>query len=214
MRASDDMDTCFKASWERAWTGLVALGDGFTLRDTLLASYAQPHRKYHTQRHLFECLTLFGSLRDTLNRPDEVEMALWFHDSIYDLAASDNEKLSAAWAGEALRSAGVGKEAVSRIEALILITKHDVDPCTADEAVLVNIDLAILGAPAERFAEYECQIREEYAHVPAWLFRRKRRSFLEGFLARPVLYGTLALRQQFEARARSNLAKTLAGKRA
>jgi predicted metal-dependent HD superfamily phosphohydrolase len=169
MRTSDDMDKCFRDSWARAWAGLKALDDGLTLRDALLASYAQRHRKYHTQQHLFECLTLLGSLRDTLERPDEVDMALWFHDAIYKVTASDNEERSAAWAGEVLCCAGVGQEAVGRIEALILVTKHDVAPRSTDEAVLADIDLAILGAPEARFAEYERQIRDEYAHVPAGL---------------------------------------------
>ena len=37
----------------------------------------------------------------------------------------------------------------------------------ADEQLLVDIDLAILGADTARFAEYQTQIRREYAHVPA-----------------------------------------------
>ena len=38
-----------------------------------------------------------------------------------------------------------------------------------------------------------------------------RGAILAGFLARPVLYGTLALRQRFEARARTNLQSALSG---
>jgi predicted metal-dependent HD superfamily phosphohydrolase len=209
--ASDDMNPRFEVSWNRAWTGLLGHGNGLVTRGAVLASYAQAHRKYHTQQHLLECLTLFETLRDTLGRPHEVEMALWFHDAIYDVMASDNEERSAAWAGEVLRSAGVEREAVGRIEALILVTKHDVIPRTSDEAALADIDLAILGAPEPRFAEYERQIREEYAHVPAWLFRLKRRSILKAFLARPALHGTPSLRQQFEARARANLANAIGG---
>lgn len=212
--ASNDMNTRFASSWERAWAGLRARGDGFALRDAVLARYAQPHRKYHTRQHLLECLTLFESLQGMIERPHEVEMALWFHDAIYDLAGSGNEERSAAWAREALDSAGVEPESVCRVQKLILSTKHEALPGTADEAVLADIDLAILGAPEARFAEYERQIREEYAHVPQWLFRLKRRSILKGFLARPAIYSTPSLRQQLEVRARANLAKAIGGNRA
>ena len=42
--------------------------------------------------------------------------------------------------------------------------------------MLIDIDLSILGAPPARFAEYEQQIRAEYAWVPGILFRPKRRA--------------------------------------
>ena len=60
---------------------------------------------------------------------------------------------------------------------------HAARPATADEALLVDIDLAILGAAEERFAQYEAQIRAEYAWVDDALFRSRRREVLTGFLA-------------------------------
>jgi predicted metal-dependent HD superfamily phosphohydrolase len=75
----------------------------------------------------------------------------------------------------------------------------------------VDVDLSILGAPPERFAEYEVQIRQEYAHVPGFLFRLKRRAILQSFLDRPALFSTPRLHQRLEARARANLAAAVAG---
>lgn len=74
------------------------------------------------------------------------------------------------------------------------------------QSLLVDIDLAILGALPERFAQYEQQIREEYAYVPGWLFRRKRKAILQSFLDRPRLYGTAHFHAELDQRARSNLA--------
>lgn len=45
---------------------------------------------------------------------------------------------------------------------LILATRHDVSPPAGDAALLVDVDLAILGSPAERLDEYERQVRQEY----------------------------------------------------
>lgn len=199
----------FDTSWQRAWHGLAATGTGQALRDALLARYAEPHRRYHTRQHLQECLRLFGELRHLPPHPHEVEMALWFHDAIYDVKSSQNEQRSAAWACEALREAGVGREAAALVRDLVLATRHAALPTTSDEQVLVDIDLAILGAEPARFAEYEQQIREEYSYVPGFLFKRKRREILKSFADREQLYATPELRQRLEARARSNLASAI-----
>jgi predicted metal-dependent HD superfamily phosphohydrolase len=199
-------DPLFLSSWQRAWQGLQAQGDGLALRDALLACYAEPQRKYHTQQHLHECLQLFDEVQLLPERPHEVEMALWFHDAIYELKSSQNEQRSADWAREALCDAGVPADTAERVHGLVLATRHTALPATRDEQVLVDIDLAILGAPPERFAEYEQQIRAEYSFVPGFLFRRKRREILRSFADREHLYSTPELAQRLEAQARTNLA--------
>jgi predicted metal-dependent HD superfamily phosphohydrolase len=73
----------------------------------------------------------------------------------------------------------------------------------------VDIDLSILGAAPERFDEYEKQIRDEYAWVPGFVFRRKRAEILEGFLARPAIFSTPMFFQQLERAARDNLQRSL-----
>jgi len=204
------MSTQPLSSWDRAWRGLHAHGAGSDVRDAVLARYAEDHRKYHTLQHLAECLDLFESVRHAPDRPAEVEMALWLHDAIYDLKGSDNEARSADWAEEELLRARVAAESAARVRELILVTKHVGVPQSRDEKVLVDIDLAILGASEARFAEYERQIREEYSYVPELLFRLKRREILQSFLDRPVIYNTPALHQQLEARARANLVAAVA----
>jgi len=203
------MDALFERSWQRAWSDLAGDRDGTALRDELLARYAEPQRKYHTRQHLAECLALFDECRALAAHPAEVETALWFHDAIYDVKGSGNEERSADWAHEALLAAGVSPAAADRVRRLVLVTKHDGVPGNIDEQVLVDIDLAILGAERPRFDEYERQIRDEYAYVPGFLFRRKRREILRTFLDRPVLYSTPALRERLDARARENLRRAI-----
>jgi predicted metal-dependent HD superfamily phosphohydrolase len=215
------MNALFERSWHRAWSALVGVRvgapvgegaaerDGTALRDELLTRYAGPQRKYHTRQHLEECLALFDEVGDLAVHPAEVEMALWFHDAIYDVKGSGNEDRSAEWAHEALLAAGVTRDVADRVRQLVLVTKHDGVPANVDEQVLVDIDLAILGAERPRFDEYERQIRDEYAYVPGFLFRRKRRQILRIFLDRPVLYSTPALRERLDARARENLRRAI-----
>jgi predicted metal-dependent HD superfamily phosphohydrolase len=99
------------------------------------------------------------------------------------------------------------------VHELVLATRHTAVPDGPAAQLLVDIYLAILGAPVERFEEYERQIRAEYAHVPGWLFRRTRRVILRGFLERPFLYGTAHFRAALESRARANLERATGGAR-
>jgi predicted metal-dependent HD superfamily phosphohydrolase len=197
------------ASWRAAWQALGAAPND-ALRAALLARYAEPHRAYHTQQHLAECLALCDEFRALAGRPAEVEIALWFHDAVYDVHRHDNEAVSAEWARAALLDAGASPDVAGRVEALVLATRHSAAPATADEQLLVDIDLAILGAAPARFAEYEAQIRVEYGFVPPAVFNGKRGAILAGFLARPALYGTAALHARFEAAARANLRQAIA----
>ncbi len=203
------MNVVFDSSWSSAWAGLGAAPPSPSLRDELLRRYAEPQRRYHTQQHLAECLALFESHRALARHPGEVALALWFHDAIYETTRGGNELASADWARTALQAAGVASAAVQRVHGLVMATRHDEVPTWPDACLLVDIDLAILGAPRARFDEYEAQIRAEYAHVPEALFRAKRGEILRSFLDRPAIYATPALREALEAAARANLRRAI-----
>lgn len=192
-------------SWQRAWRALAAEPPPQALLEQLMRRYSEPHRHYHTLQHLAECIARLEPALGLCRHPGEVEIALWFHDAIYDLQGADNEGQSARWAVQALAEARVSPEASERVKHLIEATRHSALPATDDERLLVDIDLAILGAEPARFEEYERQIRQEYAHVPSQLFCEKRREILAQFLARPQLYSTAHLRNSLEARARENI---------
>ena len=192
-------------SWQAAWSALGVSAPDDALFGELLARYSEPQRHYHTLQHLGECLEVFAASEGVAERPGEVALALWFHDAIYDLNAHDNEARSADWAGRAVAAAGAGADAASRVHALVMATCHTAQPTDADAQLLVDIDLSILGAPAVRFAEYEAQIRREYAHVPPDVFEPRRRLILGAFLARDPLYQTPGMRTRCEANARINL---------
>jgi len=88
-------------SWRRAWQGLGAQGTGEPLQRTLVERWSEPHRHYHALQHLEECLLAAEDALALAQHPAEVEMALWFHDAVYDTRASDNEQRSADWARDA-----------------------------------------------------------------------------------------------------------------
>lgn len=196
--------------WALLWSELqITMPVGATA-DAMLARYGEPQRFYHTVQHLEECIAWFDQARSFARQPLELELALWYHDAVYDPRRNDNEEASARLAAEHLGTGGAPPRIAADVSALILWTTHAAEPPEGDAALLVDIDLAILGSTAERYAEYERQIREEYAWVPAVLFRRRRAALLERFLARPRLYVTPVLRDRLEERARANLVQSLA----
>lgn len=194
----------FDRSWQRAWHNLgAAAPDGLQAR--LLDAYAGPQRHYHARQHLEECLAQFDAAIDLAVAPGEVELALWFHDAVYDPRGSGNERLSADWAARELALCGMGEQVIRRVDELIMATCHTASPNGQDQQLLVVIDLAILGASPERFAEYDRQVKAEYAWVPEALYEAKRKEVLSGFLAHGSIYNTARFRDRYEAQARANL---------
>jgi predicted metal-dependent HD superfamily phosphohydrolase len=204
-----DRNMKFAKSWSRAWLDLSNLDDDQNLFQLICSHYAESTRQYHTLQHLGECLDLFESVMDLATHPAEVEMALWFHDAIYNTANQDNESQSAQWARAELSKAGVLLEKIDRIQSMIMATCQTALPITIDECLLVDIDLAILGSSAERFAEYEQQIHTEYNFVPEPIFNQKRQEILQGFLDRSTIYSTKYFQDKLEARARDNIKRSI-----
>jgi predicted metal-dependent HD superfamily phosphohydrolase len=197
------------ARWQSVWRQLGATDADSALFQRLVDCYSEPHRKYHTLQHLEECFALLDRAESFPEHLAEVELALWFHDAIYNTRKGDNEKRSAEWARESILDAGLSKDQSGRIYELIMATKHNALPVGRDAEVLVDVDLGILGAEQTRFDEYENQVRQEYSWVPEFLYRRERRKVLEQFLNRSTIYSTEYFRDEFEARARDNLARSL-----
>jgi predicted metal-dependent HD superfamily phosphohydrolase len=197
------------ARWRSTWMGLGVTPPADEVHSALIARYEEPHRRYHTVQHLDECFARLDEAPVAVAHRYEVELALWFHDAVYDTRRQDNEAQSAALARREGARAGLPEAVLARLVTLILATRHDASPATPDEALLVDVDLAILGAPVDRFDEYERQVQAEYAWVPAPLFRRKRREILGAFLSRPSVYGTEAFRARFEDAARANLSRSI-----
>lgn len=198
-----------QATWNTAWLALDVPQPDASLLAALTTCYSEAHRHYHTLEHLDACLRHLDKMRDGAQHPHEIALALWFHDALYAVGATDNEHRSADWASNALRAAGAPQEVADRVHALIMVTCHDQPPHTPDQALLLDVDLAILGAPAAVFDAYEQQVFREFQHVPPVAFRSNRARILQGFLDRPQIYHTPQFRDRREAQARANLGRSI-----
>ncbi len=176
--------------------------------------YREPGRHYHTWAHEAACLRELRRARPPAGDARALELAVWFHDAVYEPGRGDNEKASAGLALRWSAALGLAPELGRRAARLILATAHargrpapgaDGDPA---EALVQDIDLAVLGAGRAAYRRYERGIAIEYAGLPG--FREGRARLLREFLARPALYATPGFRRRLERRARRNLARAVA----
>lgn len=200
------------ASFQQSVTQLGG-GPAGSTHALLMDSWAEPHRRYHTPQHLEECLSLAGTWGSELPAADQatLALALWFHDAVYDTRRKDNEYLSAELADAELERLGVAWEHRARVVQLVMATEHSTPVPAGDQLtdLLLDIDLAILGAPAPRFNEYEVQVRAEYGWVELGAYLEGRGKVMAHFRALAgaepqQLYRTAAGRTLL-AQARANL---------
>jgi predicted metal-dependent HD superfamily phosphohydrolase len=194
--------------WARLWNAADLRGDSQIWCTDLLKRYSEPHRQYHNIRHIEECLAEFEQVSSQAEHPVALELAIWFHDAIYDPRRSDNEEQSAILALKCLEQSVFRQKQL--VSDLILATKTHVAKNIPDAPLLLDIDLSILGKPAARFAEYEAGIRAEYSFVPLALYAEKRPAILRNFLSRPKIFTTDSFFNRFEVQARRNLADSIA----
>jgi predicted metal-dependent HD superfamily phosphohydrolase len=197
----------------RRWTNLcrrLALTPSDRYFDLLWRAYTAPDRHYHNIRHIAGCLAELDRVNDECDNPAAIEMAIWFHDCVYDPMRLDNEERSAEQAKVALTQMGASDDLIAQVAHLILDTKHISPPQTHDGQVLVDIDLASLGQSPEIFDAHGQLIRDEYSHLDDATFDRGRIEMFERFLARPRLYFTESFSRRYETQARENLKRTLA----
>lgn len=187
------LEAAERECWLKAWQGIGAMGSGEDVLAELVGRYSEPHRAYHNLTHIRDCLQQLELVTSIIERTAEVEIAVWFHDAIYDSRRNDNEEQSARWAEQVLQAAEVPLETIIRIAEMIQLTAHqtvsDLEASSSDAAVLCDADLAILGAEPGRFDRYDRQIRDEYAWVPEPVYRQKRGEVLAKFLGRRVFIG-------------------------
>lgn len=173
----------------------------------LIAAYEEPQRRYHSIGHVRWLLDEAERRAPLIADCQFVGFAVWFHDAIYEPGRSDNEERSAAWA-EAALPPGVRTDRVARV---IRMTKdHAKGDAGADEALFLDMDIAILGAPREVYARYANDIRAEFSHVPDPLFNAGRSAFLKSQLARERLFRTDIYEQELAGAARQNMILELA----
>ncbi|HSL73844.1 MAG TPA: hypothetical protein VK853_05235 [Ilumatobacteraceae bacterium] len=188
------------------------------LLDGLLARHREKHRRYHTAVHVAWVIRHVEELAPTeqVEHLDEVVAAAFYHDAIYEPTHPANERASARLARRDLAALGWSDERIDRVAAMIEATAHltgpdvQVSPSPSDTAVLLDADLAVLGADAAAYATYVQGVRHEYRHVDDDEWTTGRTAVLRSLLDREAIFRTTSGREHWEQRARANLTAELA----
>jgi predicted metal-dependent HD superfamily phosphohydrolase len=176
--------------------------------DDLVLAYREETRHYHGESHIIECLNQFARYRSLAEHPARVEVAFWFHDAIYDTTQSDNELRSAQWATRYLNEKDAEPTVVAAVADMINATAtHQVDG--GDSALMLDIDLGILGTAPAVFEAYDQAIRAEYHWVPLDKYLEGRVKVLRSFLDRDRIYQTDVIYNRLETQARENLSRKI-----
>ena len=175
-------------------------------REQLIAAYTAPGRHYHNLAHVEDCLDALARVDLSSLEREILSEAIWWHDVVYDATRPDNEELSAQLAEQHVR-----EDLRHEVGRLIRLTKtHAVQPGDRLGAILISIDLSILGAEPARYDAYAAAIRQEFIHVPERDYRAGRAKVLGQFAARPVIFPDTAFAARYDRQARENLARELA----
>ncbi len=188
-------------------------------------AYDQPTRRYHNLEHLEELGEHFcavGGAGGPYERittscprwryPDEIAVAMLYHDYYCDPLVGENEQASvrAAMSAIARWLPKIDGYGCFRIRNLILATathgrpRNVLDP---DMGYFVDADMAILGSSPERFKRYQEEIAAEYQDLLN--FAAKRKKWLCHVLRLENIYVTPFFRGRFEAAARRNICSAL-----
>ena len=184
----------------------------------LSAIYGQETRLYHNMYHINFCLTQLADwYRTTVTKEtaltrmqkDTIELAIWFHDVVYNPYSKTNEADSAVqfreWADGNQRllskmsydTIPVSTDRIHDIrfrdlvERMILATKNhsmDQDNLTETEQVFLDIDLSIIATNRNTYSNYVASVRREYAYTSDEEYLKYRCEFLAKILNRKRLF--------------------------
>ena len=174
----------------------------------LLEQYESVGRFYHTLNHIQQCLTQLDAAIPKAALTEEavakVEVAIWFHDAIYEPGSSQNEALSAELFEKKAESFS-NKEVVRDISRSIVETNHRHSPSSELSKWVVDLDLSGMGLSNEKFQNDGEFVRKELTHLSDQEYVDSQIKFFKGLLARERIYHTDYFYNQYEQPARQNI---------
>ncbi|GGD42452.1 hypothetical protein GCM10011514_03050 [Emticicia aquatilis] len=172
-------------------------------------NYTNRKRYYHTLEHLENLFQMLTPIKTKIKDWDTLLFTLFYHDVIYNATKSDNEEKSAELAIVRMQTIGIEKSQIEQCKAQILATKKHLPNANSDTNYFTDADLSVLGQDWETYINYYKNVRKEYAIYPNIIYNTGRKKVLKHFLAMDSIYKTDYFYQEFEQKAKENLAREL-----
>ena len=182
-----------------------AIDESTIIHQQLVDSYNKPQRYYHTLDHIEHCLSLFDKISSKLQSPQALELAIWFHDVVYQPGATNNEQLSADQFMQTTKNR-FDDSLRNTVYQHIMATLHlHSEMNHADTKYMVDIDLSSFGLPWPEFIHDSENLRREMAHLSNADYCRKQSAFQQALMDRPRFFRSDYFYQNYESQARQNL---------
>lgn len=202
-----------KQAFLEFWSRVIDPATAGQVWAKLDASYGEPGRAYHNWSHIAAMLSDLDAMRDDPAFAtvlfDDVELAIFFHDVVYEAGRVDNEERSAAQFRDAAGS-GLPLKSLDRVTDMILATARHLPSDYLSTQLLLDLDLAVLGGSPAEYAAYAAAVRAEFSAVPDHAWREGRTAVMRRFLDRPRLYQTASFFDRLETPARRNIRDEIA----
>ena len=180
--------------------------------EEIVRRYSEETRFHHGLEHLRFGFQVLDEMFP-INEPNLglIDAAFWYHDFVYDPKLHDNEANSAFVAEDrVMRCLGASEQNSTNVGMLIRATDHKAPPKTREGEVLLDIDLAILGATPEEFDRYESGIWDEYKnHVSLEDYRHTRANILKKLGYGFIFWSSEMRKSLYEQRAKVNLRRAI-----
>lgn len=173
----------------------------------LESMYRESGRYYHDLTHIDDCV----SKARGFNLAGVGELALFYHDAVYEAGASDNEARSASLLRLHAEELGMDEDTINYLSEIILATRHveaPVDPLTK---LVVDIDMSMLASDWDIFEENDAKLRLEYAKYSEKEWRAGRLHFLRKTLEKPQIFYSVQFCKKgwHESQARANISRMI-----
>jgi len=184
------------------------------LHEALKKKYAEPHRRYHTWTHIEQLVDQLENIKDLVKNQHAVSYSIFYHDAIYNIPGSSNEKESAdLFVRDATDH--LGETIINLVAQFINATKAHVIPKNltneehSDCQHFLDMDMSILGSDLQTYLQYAKDIRQEYIAFNDEMYNFGRAKVLEEFLQRDKIFLSDHFNKKLEEAARSNIAREL-----
>ncbi len=164
---------------------------------------AYEKREYHNLSHLAYCINMLDITKSNIKRDDykALKGAIFFHDFIME--RNKDEERSANYAYEVFKSHSDINP--NKIHSLIMATQHSSSQnLSGDEAIIHDIDLAILG-DGKNYKVYSQNIRLEYKDIDDKTYTIGRTEFLKSMLGKDKIFTLPFFQDTLEEQAKTNI---------